>query len=411
MSLSARRELLASTAPRYQASGRKQKGIILKEFVASTDYDIKYAIVLLNRVATKTRLEPSGRHRTAKYGADVVPALVELWKLSGSQCGKLLSFAIPHLIDRLAAFDELHLSPSVDAKLRSISPASIDRLLKKVRRGGMRGISTTCPGSLLKHQISIRTFSDWNEAEPGFAEIDLVAHCADDGGGDFAYTLTLTDISTSWVENTSIKNRSQIAVTDALERIINRMPFALKGIDCDNGSEFINHHLAGFCKEREITFTRSRPYRKNDQCYVEQKNGHVVRRLIGYARYESAEAVDLLNRIYSNHRLLVNFFQPCRKLTSKVRTGAKVKKDYDVAQTPYARLIASNTLSNQESTEITNYYLTINPGQVWRRIDELMHQLRKHATRTDNDGSSPATPLSHLSTAAVEGRILHDAAA
>lgn len=380
MSLSARRELLASIAPRYQVSGRKQKGIILREFVAATDYDVKYAIVLLNRVAPTVRCERSGRRRPAKYGADVVHPLVELWKFSGSQCGKLLASAIPHLIDRLVAFNELTLCPSVDSKLRSISPATIDRLLKKVRRVGMRGISTTCPGSLLKHQIPIRTFSDWSDVQPGFAEIDLVAHCADDGGGDFAYTLTLTDIAIGWVENVAIKNRSQIAVTDALVRIINRMPFALRAIDCDNGSEFINHHLAGFCEERKITFTRGRPYRKNDQCYVEQKNGHVVRRLIGYARYESAEAVDLLNRIYSNHRLLVNFFQPCRKLTSKVRTGAKVKKDYDLAQTPYARLIASKTLSEGKAAELTSYYLNINPAQIWRRIEDLAHQLHKHAT-------------------------------
>jgi len=290
--------------------------------------------------------------------------------------------ALPHLIDRLRAFDELEFCPSVELKLQSISASTIDRLLKKSRRGGLRGISTTSPGSLLKHQIAIRTFSDWSDIQPGFAEVDLVAHCAEDGGGDFVYTLTLTDVSLAWVENVAIRNRSQIAVTDALERIINRMPFPLRAIDCDNGAEFINHHLARFCADREINFTRGRPGRKNDQCYVEQKNGHVVRRLIGYARYESDEAVAILNRIYSNQRLFLNFFQPCRKLVSKVRTGAKVKKDYDLAQTPYARLIASKTLSNEKAAELQTYYLSINPAKTRRRIDDLCHELPKHTSRT-----------------------------
>ena len=381
MSLPARRELIASTAVRYRSSGRKQKGIILKEFVAATNYNVKYAIVVLNRFASVQRAERSTRRRPATYGPDVRHALVELWKVSDFQCGKLLAAALPPLMDRLQAFGELDLCPDVERKLRAISPATIDRLLKKARRDGARGISTTSPGSLLKHQIPIRTFSDWSDVQPGFAEIDLVAHCADDGGGDFAYTLTLTDVSIGWVENVAIKNRSQIAVTETLNRIISRMPFPLLGIDCDNGSEFINYHLARYCQDRKITFTRCRPYRKNDQCYVEQKNGHVVRRLVGYARYEGDAAVAILNRIYSSHRMFVNFFQPCRKLKSKVRTGAKVKKDYDLAQTPYARLIGFNILSKEDAAQLKACYENINPARVRRRIDDLGHELVKHAVR------------------------------
>jgi hypothetical protein len=262
-----------------------------------------------------------------------------------------------------------------------ISPATIDRLLRKVRREGIRGISTTQAGSLLKHQIPIRTFSDWDDLKPGYVEIDLVAHCGEDAGGEFIYTLTLTDIATGWVELVAIKNRSQIAVTAALDRIISRIPFLILGIDCDNGSEFINYHLQRYCEERKINFTRSRPYKKNDQCYVEQKNGHVVRRLAGYARYEGEEATTTLNRLYSIHRQFINFFQPCRKLASKVRIGAKVSKDYDDPQTPYVRLLAFKILSKKQTADLKTYYESINPAQIRRRIEALGHDLAKHSVR------------------------------
>jgi hypothetical protein len=379
MSLASRRELVAATVLRYQKSSRKDKGTILDEFVACTGYDRKYAIVLLRRPLQSVRRPPLPRHRACKYGPNVKHALTELWQLSDCQCGKLLVAALPLLIDRLKVFGELTLCPDVEEKLRLISPATIDRMLSKVRRERDRGISTTKSGSLLKHQIPIRTFSDWDDLRPGFAEIDLVAHCGGDASGDYIYTLTLTDIATGWVVLVAIPNRSELAVTAALDKIRKILPFALLGIDCDNGTEFINHNLNKYCQRHKITFTRSRPYRKNDQCYVEQKNGHVVRRLAGYARYQGDEAVNILNRIYVNQHMFLNFFQPCRKLTSKLREGAKVKKEYDDPQTPYARLLTFPTLSREKQAELKIYFEGINPALVRRRMADLGHELAKQA--------------------------------
>jgi hypothetical protein len=282
------------------------------------------------------------------------------------------------LIDRLKAFGEFDVCPEVEGKLRAVSASTIDRLLGSVRRAGARGISTTRPGALLKHQIAVRTFADWDDTRPGFTEIDLVAHCGGDTSGEYVYTLTLTDIATGWVELAAIRNRSEEAVTVALDRLRVRLPFVLLGIDCDNGAEFINYHLQRYCLKNKITLTRSRPYRKNDQCYVEQKNGHVVRRLIGYGRYEGEAAAAAFNRLYNLHRRFVNFFQACRKLTGKAREGAKVKKGYDAPQTPYQRLLDSSVLAEDDATELVAYYEGINPAELHRRIEELGHEVSKH---------------------------------
>ena len=401
MSLSARRELIASTAPRYQQSSKAQKGVILGEFVSATGYERKYAIVLLNRTLDLNRTMDKSpapcprRRRRPTYGPDVRHALTSLWKLSGGQCGKLLVGALPHLIERLKVFGEWPDCPPVERALAAISAATIDRLLHSVRRPGPRGRSTTRAGTLLKHQIPVRTFADWDDLTPGFAEVDLVAHCGEDAGGDFAYTLTLTDIATGWVELVALRNRSQVTVTEALKQVRRRLPFPLRGIDCDNGSEFINAHLLRYCTDRRITFTRSRPYRKNDQCYVEQKNGHVVRRLAGYARYEGAEAVEALDRLYRQHRQLLNFFQPCRQLLKKTREGAKVKKEYDAPRTPYQRTpyqrtLDSGLLSGEGAAGLTALCQAINPAQVRRREEELGHALAKQAVKAS--GGSPGDP-------------------
>lgn len=326
MSLFARRELLASLAPRYQKANKVEKGRILDELVATCGYHRKYAVTALQKSLPTKPKKAQERKRRPTYGPDVGHALLNLWKVSGGLCAKRLVPALPELIEALEHFDEMALPDTLKQKLLTLSVSTANRLLWRLRRSSGKGLTTTKPGTLLRQQIPLHTFADWQDAQPGFLEIDLVAHCADTAAGQFRYTLTATDVATGWTECVALPNRGQLAVLAGLETIQARLPFPLKGIDSDNGAEFINITLVGFCQKQKITFTRGRPYQKNDQCHVEQKNGAVVRPLAGYARYESPEALTLLNRLYAWHRLHLNFFCPSMKLVEKRRSGAKVTK-------------------------------------------------------------------------------------
>lgn len=381
MSLTARRELAFATFARYRKASKSDKGRILDEFINSTGYNRKYAIGILESADIRPA-PPSGnrRRRGRTYGPDVEYALASLWRLSGGLCAKRLVPFVPELIDALERFDEIILLPNVRAKLLAMSISTAHRLLRSVKRQLERGISTTLPGTVLRQQIPIRTYEDWSENRPGFEEIDLVAHCGGTATGEYCYTLTVTDICTGWTECEPIPNRSKIAVRDALERIRKRLPFALLGIDSDNGSEFINHLLKDWCDENEITFTRCRPYKKNDQCHVEQKNGAVVRPLVGYARYEGTAACAHLTKLYLVHRLLVNFFEPSMKLIGKTRNGSKVKKIYDTAQTPWQRfksVLEAQKQTSPQAATIQRFYLTLNPAALRRKLHELEGQLSR----------------------------------
>ena len=249
------------------------------------------------------------------------------------------------LIEVLEKYGEIKLTNQVKEKLFTISAATIDRLLADIRKKQqIKGRSTTRPGSLLKKSIPIRTFSEWDNTRPGFFEVDLVSH---DGGllrGDFIQSLNFTDIATCWMEMIAVKNKAQRWVFAGIKEIRERLSFAVLGFDSDNGSEFINYHLIRYCEKEHITFTRSRPYRKNDSCYIEQKNWLVIRRTVGYGRYDTEKELHLLNQLYGYLRLYVNFFQSLRKLVQKERIGSRIKKKYDVAQTPFRRVLASADL-------------------------------------------------------------------
>lgn len=353
MSFHARRELLLAIFDRYGEAGRSDKNQILNEFVNTSGYNRKYALELLRRRndprhlpgATVAIFSP----RRRKYGADVERLLLTVWKVSGGLCPKRLMPFLSELIAALERSEEITLCPWIKQKLLTMSIATAERILGRVRRSHDFGLTTTKPGAILRHQIPIRTYADWTEARPGFFEIDLVAHCGDSAAGEFVHTLTMTDAETGWTECVGIVNRSRICVVAAIETVRKRLPVPLLGVDSDNGSEFINHHLKDYCDRHKITFTRCRPYKKNDQCHVEQKNGSVVRPLVGYARYEGQEAADYLNRVYAVDRLCVNFFEPSMKLIDKTRTGAKVKKVYDGPKTPWQRLQESDALSCAET--------------------------------------------------------------
>jgi hypothetical protein len=371
-----KRELLKAVRPRYLKASRAQKSRILDEFVAATRYHRKYAIHLLLHVPPRRSKKKRGRRLT--YGPDVVAALAQAWEVSGRLCGKRLHPFLPDLVEALERHSELQLAPETRDKLLQMSVSTIDRRLKRARASlGLRGRTTTKPGTLLKHNVPVRTFADWNEQQPGFLEIDLVAHGGDSAAGEFLHTLCAVDIETRWTEPVALPNKGQKATFEGIQALRQRLPFPMLGIDSDSGGEFINHHLVRYCKQEHITFTRSRPFKKNDQAHVEQRNWTVVRQIIGYARYESPEALKLLASIYEDLRLFVNFFQPVMKLANKTRVGSKVRKTYDMAQTPYQRILTSQDVEQADKDRLSDLYLTLNPAELKRRIDGGLSKLWK----------------------------------
>jgi hypothetical protein len=271
---------------------------------------------------------------------------------------------------------ELMLDEETRRLLLQMSAATIDRKLSPFRQQRRRGQSTTKPGTLLKQSIPVRTFADWDDARPGFVEADLVAHCGESTEGQYLSTLTTVDVILGWTECFVIRQRSQQVVSAAMDALRQRLPFPLLGLDCDNDGFFINGTLNRYCEQYQITFTRSRPYKKNDQAFVEQKNGAVVRRHVGYRRYTSSEAADVLTALYDELHAYVNFFQPTRKLLYKQRRGAKLYKRYDRAQTPYQRALASPDVTPLTKVRLTRTYRLLNPAAIRRRIDDNLRRLR-----------------------------------
>ena len=331
-------ELIASYRKRYKKCSKKEKGQIIGVIIDATGYCRKYAIQALNadvRIPKKIT-----RKRRSRY-AHLCESLKRIWAASNFLCGKRLKPFLPELVRSLKRHKEITLSKDDEALILTISASTIDRILAPVRKQiTIKGRPTTKPGTLLKHQIPIRTFADWTEDKPGFLEIDLVAHCGDSTRGEYINTLNMTDIATGWTVSTAFMGRSRQFCVAAIDEVRPSLPFPILGIDSDNGSEFINAHLMNYCEQHHITFTRSRPNKKNDSAHIEQKNWDVIRKMIGYGRFDTHEQLDIIKRIESLLAFYQNHFQPSQKLVSKTRIGAKVKKKYDIAQTPAQRLIA-----------------------------------------------------------------------
>jgi hypothetical protein len=338
----------------------------------------------------------AGRRRVGRprrYGAEVAAVSQVLWEAAGQIGAKRLQPFLPALLDRLVACGEVTVSPATAAQLRQVSSATLERLLAPARRlVPRRGRSTTQPGGWLKQQISIRTFAEWDEARPGFLEVDLVAHCGQDGGGFFLHTFCAVDVATGWVELQPVWGKGHKRVKAALHEIRGRLPVPLRGLESDNGSEFINRPLYYYCLYDGITFTRSRPYRKNDSAHVEQKNGAIVRALVGYDRYASRAAYAQLARVYRLLRLHANFFQPVQRLIAKSRHGARVRRWHDRAQTPYQRLLAAEALSPDRARELHALYETLNPLRLRRDIDAALAVLWRLASREPAPPSAARLP-------------------
>ena len=393
LTMKQRQAVTAVTVQRYRKASKKVKQQMLDEFCETTGYSRGYARFVLRkhgqpiwrngkRVVVGEVRKPQPRLKPRYYDEQVVQELSKLWRLLDYICGKRLVAILPELIAKLEQFGELRLPASTKEKLLQISAASIDRLLQPERRKHqLRQRSHTKPGTLLKHQIPIRTFAEWNEQQPGFVEIDLVAH---DGGlalGDFCQTLDLTDICTGWTELEAVPNKAQVWVFEAIQVIRERLPFPLRGLDSDNGSEFMNDQLLRYCQQQQLTFTRARPYRKNDNCYVEQKNYSVVRQTVGYQRFDTAAELLVLKQLYARLRLYTNFFQPTMKLKTKERLGSRVKKSYYAPQTPYQRLLTAETVSAAAKKRLKQQYRRLNPAALKRELDSYRKELFRLANK------------------------------
>jgi hypothetical protein len=378
MSLKSKRELLEVLRARYLKANKVEKQKMLDEFTSATGYHRKYAMrVLRNQRQVQNRLKGKSKTYKRVYAGEVVQVLEQIWEIYGQICSKRLQPILPEAIKVLERHKEIELSKETKDLLLKISSASIDRCLRPVRSKSPHGLSTTKPGSLLKTLIPVQTFTAWDQEQPGFMEIDLVAHCGSTTEGQYLNTLTCTDISTGWTDVTALPHRSQQAVSEAIHRMRHRLPFPLLGIDSDNGSEFINDLLYRYCLDEKITFTRSRPYQKNDQAHVEQKNWSVVRHTVGYDRWETKQELTLLESIYADLRLYINFFQPSLKLIARERIGNKTIKRYDTAKTPYQRVLERKDISLEAKVRLMNLYLQLNPAELRRRIDQKTAKLWK----------------------------------
>lgn len=374
ISMATRQELIHTLGDRYRAASRKAKCRILDEFVAITGYHRKHAVRVLN--AKEARGLRIVRARPRLYDEAVRQGLVVLWEAADRVCGKRLKPLIPTLIEALQRHGHLKLDPEVRSRLLQVSPATIDRLLGSVREqagGARRRRAGAAPG--LRRRVPVRTFADWDDPPPGYLEIDLVAHGGGLAEGSFVHTLVLTDIASGWTECVALVMREQSLVVEAITRIRQEMPFAVRGLDSDNDSVFINETLVDYCDRQGLELTRSRPYRKNDQAWVEQKNGAIVRRLVGYDRFEGMVAAQALARLYAAARCYVNFFQPSFKLKSKTRSGARVTKRYHAPLTPCERLLAAEQLADEAKDRLRQQLRSLDPLQLLKDIREIQQTL------------------------------------
>ena len=340
LNMRARKAVTKQMANRYHAANRKAKGTLLDELVALTGWHRDHARATLRQalLPARPRKAPAGRKPT--YPADLQPGLILCWAVLRAPASKLLAASMHYLVPMLRTEKALDITDVQAELLMRISASTIDRRLASERaKMRLRGRSHTKPGSLLKSQIPIRTWAEWDDAVPGFVEIDLVGHEGGNNSGEFCFTLTVTDISTGWTVNRAVKNKAQKWVFEALQYVTGVFPFPIIGIDSDNGSEFINHELKNYCDEQHITFTRSRSGNKNDGAHVEQKNWSRVRELVGYLRYDTPAELELLNEIWELDRVFTNYLLPQQKLVKKTRVGAKVTKVHDKPATPHQRAI------------------------------------------------------------------------
>jgi len=383
-----KKSVYQETAKRYQKAQKKEKRSILDEFIKLTSLNRDYAATMLRLHGKSVRLgrkeyaraditrkgKKSGRKK--KYDNEVLKLLKYIWKILNYICGKRFKVTLNDTLDNLIEHGHLPGGQEVISKLRSISASTIDRILKPERKKlELKGRSGTKPGTLLKQQVAVRTWADWDENIPGYLEIDLVGHEGGNSRGDFAQTLDMVDVNSGWCEQAAIKNKAAIWVKAAIEKVNIRLPFDLLGLDSDTGAEFINHAMFDWCKDKGVKFTRGRSTRSNDNCYVEQKNYSIIRQNVGYMRYDTDEEVYWLNRLYAYLRLYTNFFQPVMKMTERERVGSKVKKKHNDIKTPYHRLLESYRLTQLQKERLIRLYRGLDLYKLRQGISKCQKRL------------------------------------
>lgn len=390
---------------RYKKVSKENRARILDEFCEVCGYNRKYAIRLLNGGAPEKPKRREISSRKPKYGSKVVTVMTAIWEAAGYPCSVRLKALLPLWLPW--AIKRYGIAKQTETDLLTISPATMDRrLAQKKLKLKKRLYGRTKPGTLLKHHIPIKTDS-WNVTTPGFTETDLVSHSGNSASGEFCYSLNVTDIHTTWVETRVVMGKSQIAVLDAMKAIEQVLPFKLLGIDSDNGSEFINHHLKAFCDQNKIQFTRGRPYKKDDNAHIEQKNYTHVRKILGYQRYDSRPAQAAINELYEKElTILQNLFLPSMKLKEKSRVGSKFKRRYEAAKTPLERLAVCPQADSHKVGELTALRDQTDPFELAKRIDEKLERIYRMA----NPRVSPTLPSVQASTTRREEQTMAEVA-
>lgn len=382
MSLASRREYLRVMRKRYQtATSREQKGQIIDEVVLTCGYHRKYAIRALD-VAREVPKPKRRRIRLKKY-QEALPVVQIVWEALDYPCAERLHPVLLQTAEQLAAHGELHLAAAMRVQLASISRATLSRRLAELPSPKIRRVfSPSKPGILRQSEVPIGRY-DWDEGRPGALEIDLVEHNGGNSSGHYAYTLSVVDIVTGWSRRRAVLGKGQRGIHEALSQLIAQWPYKIWALHSDNGSEFLNHHIIRFAQLQKTQFTRGRPYRKNDNAHVEQRNRQFVRDVVGYARYDTPEQVDWLNQVYAILDPYANLFLPTRKLASKTREGSHVRKRYDTAKTPYGRACDKEVLPAGRQAELASWIITHNPLALHRQLERLISRATPTILRHD----------------------------
>lgn len=376
MNNGSKQEYLSAIRSRYLAATKSEKKAILDEFCAVCNYNRKYAIRVLRRPAQKNSPSPKSRRgrKTKYHQPELIAFLKALWIAANLACGKRLKAMIPNWLPH---YPET-LAEVIKSLLATISASTIDRLLKPQRAKHQKcGLVTTKPGSILKHHIPVKT-NQWDETKPGFLEADTVAHCGTSTAGMFVLTVNCVDIATGWTEQRAVWGKGERGVLEVVKSIEQALPFPILGFDCDNGSEFLNWHLQHYLTERQrpVQFTRSRPYHKNDNAHVEEKNWTHIRQYLGYGRFDRQELTPQLNALYTTEwRYLLNFFLPSMKLQEKSRQGSKIIKKHDRPKTPLQRVLDSPHLDEASKQKLREQFQTLNPFQLKAQVLEKVQRL------------------------------------
>jgi hypothetical protein len=374
MTLKAKSELAEIFKSEYRGAGLKSKTQLLDAYTHATGLSRKHAIsILRERVPSERQLRKRGRKSI--FTAEDLDVLTKAWHLASCICSKRLVPFLPELLEELVKAG-VPVSDSTSLLLHKVSARTVDRLLREERARYGRSLSTTKRGGLLKHQVPIHTFSDWNDVKPGFFEVDTVSHCASTVSGEFISSLNLTDVATGWTEPFALKSKTSKEVIAGFDQARLQAPFPILGLDCDNGKEFLNEAVIEWCLQKSVTFTRSREYKKNDQAWIEEKNKSVVRKHVGHARLEGLEACRVLKNYYSVLRLYINFFQPCQKLLLKERKGSKTYKKHDVAKTPYQRILDNPHVHAKDKARLVSLRSTLSMVALHEELFQIGEQLK-----------------------------------